>query len=394
MASCSTTPFDGLGKRVNADRSHHRDQFAVKNGPQGLRQGNNANANAQFAQFAGGNEGMNDFQMAPSPYDFAAMQPTQRLPPGANAEWAQQFSSEKSRFAAPEQFDAMFSNRFQEPAQQHHDANYIPLDQLKFVTPMVQPRMMTPEHMAQIRMNHSHAPAAQPNDHAFDQAFAAAEAQIKNLEITAEPEPEQQQPAPDAQTHEGMRDAAATILETVANSQTNAPTAEKMRSSKFMSLMEKIKSEEVKIGQDNETFVTQDGNSVTIEDLEDDASTIPRPRDGETGPEYVDRVYEQVRLQAGQPQKGAPQGQGPLEDPFEYLNRIRASQPIMNPQPNSGSSYNIPENGDAAQTEKERPPIPSPFEAANLYGPGGMSMADWEEHYDDAVWVPTNEQFD
>ncbi|PRT55942.1 hypothetical protein B9G98_03562 [Wickerhamiella sorbophila] len=391
MASCSTTPFDNLGKRVNADRSHHLDQFTAQRGPQGLRQGNNANANAQFAQFAAGGQGLNDFQVGPSPHGFSAMQPTQRLPPGANADWANQFSREKSRFAALEQFDAMFSNHFQEPAQRHGDHTHIPLDQLKFVTPMLQPRMMTPEHLAQIRMNQPHASVAQVNGQAFDQAFAAAEAQIKNLEINAEPESEQTAP-PDVQTHEGMRDAAASILKTVANSEIDDPTVQKMRSTKFMSLMEKLKSEEVKIGQDNESFVTQDGDSVKIEDMEDESSEIPRPRNGETGPEYVDRVYDQLRMQAGGPRHGAPRGQAPLEDPFVYLDRIKTTQPIINSQPGAGSSYNIPDNANTATPQEERTAIPSPFEAANLYGPGGMSIGDWEEHYDDAVWVPGNEQ--
>lgn len=404
MASCSTTPFDGLGKRVNADRSHHRDAFAPQNAQQGLRQSNNVAANAQFAQFARGNQAGADFSNAPSVYDFASPN-FQQAPGHANAGWANQFSAEKSRFAAPEQFNAMFSQSVRDPVQhqppanatlQHDSGYYVPVEQLKPITPMLQPLRAPPmahaSSMLHSQQTMATVQAPVVDNSAFDQAFAAAEAQIKSLELTEEP---QTNPAPPTQKdQENLRDVAASVLETVASSSANDPTVDKMKNSKFMALMNGLKNEKVKLAEDNENFVTTTGTPVSFQDMDDGVPDVLRPRDGESGQQYVDRVYEQLHHQEGFAVHRAPRGQAPLEDPFDYIDRIKKSTPMMNVNDGSQAAYTIPTEEESSNDQAaadDKPPLLTPFEAANLYGPGGLSMADWEEHYDDAVWVPSEQ---
>lgn len=177
------------------------------------------------------------------------------------------------------------------------------------------------------------AQALQPDlDSKFDKEFAHIENQLQ-LESSINSERARDEDAQDVSR------IAKDVVQTIERSEVDAVVTDKLRSSKFMALMDRLSSKEAALGKD--AFVATDGTEL-------DTAGLMRKEIFDT---TEDERFKPSSVEKSQSKVGE---QPTLEDPITYYMRVNQVTDEM-----------------------------SPFAEANKLGPTKIPMSQWEEDYDD-----------
>ena len=329
MATCGgqNNPLSHLGKVASNDRSIQRDRVISQNGPRDLRASYSLPAEDYNRSFE---------QLATAPTQFNQQAPIHQAPQRApvhltpQTDWSAEFSRlslDQSRHG-PQQ--NQIPNAYQRPLA--------PTMGYSHPQPTMAPASLAYIHPRMVNKPPTSIPQAPQFDPvAFDRAFASAENQANKIDTGVS----------DKDTD--LSEIAHEVITTVSSNQVDSGMSSKLKQSKFLSLMEKLRSREVTatekdfVDASGEVFDPLAGHGNQTEGVSPDLDTKP---------------------------PGVGNGsQGGNIDPYASSSSARVSPAFEQPKDvNFG--------------------MISAFEEANKLGPISIPASSWEEDYEDSVWIP------